>query len=485
VAGAGPAEGAALDARLLEYLPAGTQALAQTTSLFGNSITDVFVSPSLITRGGIPTDYRAFLRLLREPGKQLLVTGAPGSGKSWLLRHCAIDLASEWMLAHGAQKADQSVLEKEAMAGTAAPIPLYLPLRNLRMDLPIVPAISQSAGLDLSMIERVMREHRLILLFDGLDEVLLQERPMLIDRINSLCRENRQITSVVSTRPIEASGFAIESDHEFALSDLSDSSVLDFIRGYGDQRVSGEILDFVKSGSGGIFRTPLLVSLLSQLMQGDVDLPEKEETLFDMVIETLLYRHDATKPGYQRKFLLKHSEIRDLVSMIALMMVVQNVNSLPRADFEELVERSLLPAGIEQLKVDSRWSVQITKDLIRLGLVKEDSSGGLGFLHRALQEHLAVAGASGLPKHEDGFAHFLVRLARANLDAALPTKLARGWMRSPSQGQALLKLLDAEARTENERTAAVLRTIAASLQADVDRLKQRDEKIFRSLDGLD
>jgi hypothetical protein len=175
----------------------------------------VFVEPSLKTGSGKIATYRVLFQLLHEQGKRITLTGTAGSGKTWLLRKCAIDIAGEVLpVLSSPDGSRQTQANSDLVSGSPRSrkiIPIYVPLRELRLDLPLISAIALSAGLDLGMI------HRLLLLFDGLDEVTSLDRLAVIERIRTLDADQQTITSVISARPLESILAAFEPQQTFEL----------------------------------------------------------------------------------------------------------------------------------------------------------------------------------------------------------------------------------------------------------------------------
>ncbi|MCU0917994.1 MAG: NACHT domain-containing protein, partial [Planctomycetes bacterium] len=121
------------------------------------------------TRGEAPQDLTpdAVLRLAFEKSRTLLIIGDPGSGKTTLMKYYAMScLSTDGWRRFGFEE---------------APLPIYLPLRDIPFDrdgrpLSLAESIAawpQKHDLDLApgQFERWLRSRRTLLLLDGLDEI--------------------------------------------------------------------------------------------------------------------------------------------------------------------------------------------------------------------------------------------------------------------------------------------------------------------------
>jgi hypothetical protein len=265
----------------------------------------------------------------------------------------------------------------------------------------------------------------------------------------------------------------------FELQGFSKLRALELLTKGADKSVARRTIDFLKRTRTQLFRNPLMLSLLSLVIDQYADLPESEEVLFDMAIETLLYRHDASKGSFRRESVLPHDEMRSLLSAISLMMVVQGNASVSRSEFGSLVERGIELFGLAQGKEHSLRSGTVVEELVERGLIVEHEPGHFGLPHRSLQEHLAVAGASRLPENAEIFSKLLISVLHANHRRQLVIKLARGWIRSPSRGDALLQQLNLAAQGGAGKEAASLAEIMRSLRVEIDHLRERQDSILK------
>jgi hypothetical protein len=453
-----------LDLKLVKHLMSMTQQLAQVPGMSGHRVGTSFAARSLVTAESASEKYEQFLSLLQEPGTRAVLTGAPGSGKSWFLMRAAIDLS-------GAVSG-----QRDGTQGRI--IPIYTPLRNLTLEMPLLSAVSQYAHMDLTLAEHALRRHRLILFFDGLDELRQEDARVFLRQIDELHAANPKVTSVVSTRPMGELTSAISSDHAFSLADLSLESARDFLCAHLDQRTADKVLRYLDRGHSSIFWSPLMLSPLADVLEEIDERPAADEMILEWFFQSRLSGHDATKAGFRRHTVLETSELRTMISVIALRMKLHGQMSLPREQFEELVKQTASLLALEPNRVKAKL---ILRDFLALGLLLESATGEISFMHLALQEHIASSSGALVGTDAIAFARLVVDLIRSSGEGGFATKLARGWMRDRSAGGAFLSQLRGTAETESEHTATIIRSVAHSLEVDVDRLEQRNHDLFRLL----
>ncbi|HMP41220.1 MAG TPA: tetratricopeptide repeat protein, partial [Roseiflexaceae bacterium] len=104
-----------------------------------------------------PAAARLTIQMAAEVFPRLVVTGAPGAGKTTTLRQLAFGMAESLLAApHPAR-------------GTAAPLPLYLELALF--DQSIEATLARMSGSDVPNLDQLAAERPLLLLLDGLDEL--------------------------------------------------------------------------------------------------------------------------------------------------------------------------------------------------------------------------------------------------------------------------------------------------------------------------
>jgi hypothetical protein len=145
---------------------------------------------------------------------------------------------------------------------------------------------------------------KLVLLLDGFDEIEPQLITSVIHDLEAFSHQFEKLQIIVTSRPdsgIERSPhFRVyklaplePSDHKHFLEKVIDDEdkINDILAAI--SRSSAQIRDLLK--------TPLLLTLLVIVYNADQEIPGTLSAFYDVLFQTLLTRHDKTKPGFSRK----------------------------------------------------------------------------------------------------------------------------------------------------------------------------------------
>jgi hypothetical protein len=352
----------------------------------------------------------------------------------------------------------------------------------LRSDLPLISGIALSAGMETSMMEHAVQRHQVILLFDGLDELAASDRRSVVERIRSLHLDQQKITSVISSRPLEQSLDPFEAQQVLEIKDFSERNAVTLLTQYGNEHIARHAIKFLKQTDSQLFSSPLFLSLLPLLVNEYGELPKREDALIDMAIEALLFRHDAVKDGiYRRKTELPVDEAKSVLGAMSLLMIVQGATSVTRLEFKSLVVRGMKLAGVSQGPENPRRAESIEYDFIELGLMVEHEPGRLGLLHRTFQEHLATLAAWRLNIDAKDFSKLLVNILRAHQSPQFAEKVARGWIKSVPQAEALIEQLTLDLQVATKAEADSLAQIIEGIRSDIPKLSAGNDFVGKLL----
>jgi hypothetical protein len=246
-----------------------------------SKISSFFVSPSFVD-----SDNRIFdVRMVSDFGhnEHPLIEGIAGQGKSIFMRQ---------------------LLLEEIKLGQRLPILIELrkitSQKNLHQS-----GIQFLRSLGFCRCEDIwsflLKAGFAVLLLDGYDETPQECRMQLIDDINMLAMTYDQLRMVVTSRP-ESSIQSVSCLKTIKICRL-DKSKRDaiIIKICGPATASNLIIKLDNNPSlDGIVDTPLFATLLSIVYRAELRLPETIHEFYDLVFQTLLYRHDDHKEGYER-----------------------------------------------------------------------------------------------------------------------------------------------------------------------------------------
>jgi hypothetical protein len=190
----------------------------------------------------------------QEVGCSLLILGEPGSGKTTTLRDLNYDLLNR------------------AERGSRQPIPVMLHLSSWK-----VPPVSDWVVKQLSFQHQIkeekirdwLKEHRLLLLFDGLDEVRKDQRLACVDALNKFAPEVGLAGMAVCCRFKEYRALSVKLTltATVQLKLLSDQQVLQHVKGKDCDDLHTVLQE--DSGLRILVRSPFMLGLMMQTYQND------------------------------------------------------------------------------------------------------------------------------------------------------------------------------------------------------------------------
>lgn len=221
----------------------------------------------------------------------LMILGQPGAGKSTFLRKIGLE----------ALKGKSGQIQREI-------IPVLLELKQFTTnEVNIYNIIEQefiSCQLPLAkeFTNQLLRQGKLLLLLDGLDEVPNKNFELVIDKIQKFVKEYKQNKFVISCRTA-AYRQKFQNFKEFIIADFNDQQIQQFIKNWFYSQVDKQLKTDQKcwdkintqEATKELARTPLLLTFLCLEYDESQDLPKKKATLYGNALDILLRRWAAEK----------------------------------------------------------------------------------------------------------------------------------------------------------------------------------------------
>nr|WP_277605314.1 NACHT domain-containing protein [Glycomyces sp. L485] len=344
-------------------------------------------------------------------GKYRLLIGRPGAGKSSLLRFIATDLLSTQ---------PQSI---ELQREHADNLPIWLPFGFLCRHLEesteksLISAAeawlsAQSTAHLWPLVERALRDDRLLLLVDGVDEwssvrgaeralaalegflghsqasAILSTRPYAVGRLNwSLRWEQAELTPLTDRqrRAITAEILrpATPPEAETGVMPPWSASVESFLDQVEATRELSELS-----------RIPLFLTLLATKWQGE-PLPRQRFKIYTRLVELLVEKHPQMRQraSYAKEPVLDASNAAILFAAVAYRLRVGDPSgTVTKARMRKLIVESMIDD--EVLGYPEAEARSIADDVLAMasdefGLIVSHGAGTFGFLHRVVLDHLA------------------------------------------------------------------------------------------------
>lgn len=459
---------AELDDRLTKYLKERSNSLAKTNNLLGQQLGDFFVEPNLIDEKSsehVPFD--DFIARIIARGNTAFVSGSVGSGKSYLLAHSANFLATAYNSLPDSNDSENGSTKPKRQRV----FPILVSLREIRLDLPILAALSLAVGIEHDLIEYAFQNYQPVLFGDGLDEVAPGNRERIVEVFENLKAEHPHSSLVVSSRPVSADLASQNADNVFTLGDLSERSMKEILaRTFGSE--SQRVSHYLINTNTQFLRNPLLLSLAAKILDQFGHIPNEESALFDLAIDALTQDHDASKGIFnrQRKSRLGARELQQLLKALALIMVVKNIANVEDAAFQELVGEALEVSNFGSTDRRSVAQSDLVSDLVESGLVVRVGSG-LEFLHRSLMEHLAIDGASLFIADAEDLVRTLSQMLRQNSDRDLIAQMISGWIKDKKQANQLLLVVESTLADRDGAELSDMKSVKNIIESRMEELR--------------
>ncbi len=396
-----------------------------------------------------------------------VIVGPPGSGKSTFLEWLQLKTAS---------------IEEEMIAGEGQVIPLLLRVRqmdprNLPRGAALVAQATASQDraklMPWGWLDRKMKDGRVLLMIDGLDEAELELRDKcILPWLAALCRQYPDCRYIVSSRPVGYPTGALTTlgFTECDLLDFDDAQITQYTQHWctairlarneieAEARREGEadgrrIVDGFKEHAyiRNLARNPLMLSAicLVNYFEGG-ELPKDRSLLYRLCVEGLLHNWDQRR-GIHSEFSL--AEKLRVCREVALAMQADD-----RAEYEAAKVREIFA---EVLRDSARGNQLLEHIRYRTGLLLERRPGIFAFAHLTFQEflaplavhegnHLGVDPERLVREHDDGrwrevialycgiapapaVRHVLVELLAQKDTGALSSVLAEAYLSSGSE----------------------------------------------------
>jgi predicted NACHT family NTPase len=324
---------------------------------------------------------------------KLRVLGKPGSGKTTFLQHLAIQCNQGYFAADRA--------------------PIFITLRDFADEskstgefslLHYIQAEFLTSGIsDPSLLETLLHQGRVMLLLDGLDEVLQQESKAVVNEIRRFS-ENYQKNLFVVTCRTAAKSFTIQRFTDVEIAPFTPDQITAFAqkwfavftRTLSEDELAVQFIQKLDLPENLQFRrlavTPLFLHLACWVFHQQETFPTKDTQFYKQCLDLLLGKWDESR-GIQRDevyrgFLLPQ-KLR-LMSQIAAATFEQGHSFFEQQEIEHYISDYIqnlpnAPTEPEELQLDSESILKAIE--LQHGLLAERVRGIFSFSYLAFQEY--------------------------------------------------------------------------------------------------
>jgi predicted NACHT family NTPase len=327
---------------------------------------------------------------------RILITGAPGSGKSTLVSFLATGLANGRLA--------------EEFGWSDRPVPLVIVVRALREAFRTIEELATHLALDQRLVAGIFKQGRVVLFVDGLDEAPESVRRDLAAWLAKVVETYPAVRVIATSRPTgmlrEMEGCLVDFS-PYRLAELSSEDVEEFIDKWclaAETSVRTDISEAQKQARAAaddlksrisqnrsvqrIAVNPLLTTILCVVHRFlGRSIPEHRVTLYEKCTDLLLYEWDRAKfPEGAAVGSLDAPQKRTLLRGVARLLHDRHEAEIPEKQVVRHFEKMLPELG--RPEGDATRIVHEIRD--RSGLLVERRPGFFAFSHLTFQEYLAA-----------------------------------------------------------------------------------------------
>ncbi len=374
--------------------------------------------------------------LLHQP-VHAIITGAPGCGKTTLMRYLSWQMLKKWRKSLNSINSGMSSNQDDASSKSKASFPIFFELKQLttttfvKVQGQFEELLFNKAVNDLvkpqnedecvalkQHVLQLMRDGQVAIFLDGLDEVsgtsyFSELQSMVSAFLQSIYGNN---TVIISTRP-----FAVRklgNAHLYEIAPFNPTQIKQFIQHYyGDtpenERFQEELLH--RRELRELACVPALLGFILQLWRKGVFISDDKLALYDAVSREQVQQLDNDKEGIQpeRKWLITDPDgllKRDFLRRLAfdllfkgVVNVAQNtvdIDSLVFSSDEMLKTARQFASRIRLLEDVSINPRHLVEDAKATSLLRQVGADKYAFTHLTLQEYLAAVELSDREDYE-------------------------------------------------------------------------------------
>ncbi|HET9655062.1 MAG TPA: helix-turn-helix domain-containing protein, partial [Kineosporiaceae bacterium] len=367
---------------------------------------------------------RPVLEVLTDPAAQRVVLlGDPGAGKSTLARYLTLALADldpalDTAVAGTVDPDQAGGLDGGPLAGLAGWLPLVVELRSYAapqwqsstfVDFLDHLHATEGLGLPRTVLEDVLASERVVVVFDGLDEVFdADQRRSITRQIAGFASRYPQARIVVTSRVIgyqrqilDDAGFAL-----YMLQDLDPAQINTFVHAWytiacpdpnETQRMQARLLQAVRDSAAvaELAGNPLLLTILA-IIGRRRELPRDRAMVYEYAVSLLVEHWDTDIKCLAGDRVLTHRDKLELLRLLARRMQAGNGglagNRIAEQDLRATFEAYLHdPQGMPPREAALAADTMIKQLRERNFILSRFGAGMYGFVHRAFLEYLAAA----------------------------------------------------------------------------------------------
>lgn len=334
-----------------------------------------------------------------EVGKDAIIFGEMGSGKSTILKKIILDLIKEYL-------ADDEMKRKNK-------IPTLVLAKNFKNNFNLFKCIEIDmqylTGNKIFNLDKLLKNGEIIVFIDGFDEIPDENINDYFDEINSFKSKYVNVQIIITSRPsiLIDKAKVFSEFRRFEILPLDFSQVDELLEKWFPtaDKHKQKLLNVLKKTalSSAIPKTPLAITLLAIIFEDNdtiEEIPANITELYNKFTEIFLGKWDKENGISSQD---KYGVRTHLINHIALILQISFTNEIKEKDFEKVLMRYK-----EDKRYDDVHIQEMKKDLLNRNplFIKEDSK--YRFIHKSFQEYFASKGIQQTNEYTDDPEKFLI-----------------------------------------------------------------------------
>ncbi|NEQ50577.1 MAG: histidine kinase [Leptolyngbya sp. SIO3F4] len=366
---------------------------------------------------------------IAQDKQYLMVLGGPGIGKSTFLRKLGLKAfqGAEFTRMERKKREEGAFLRKlglkafqgaeftrmerkereEVLEKIKRPlIPVFVELKAFRSEtVDLAAAIAEEFAIcgfpDAEEFTRLsLKQGKLLLLLDGLDEVPTRNMNQVIEKIEAFSAQHDKNTFVASCRTA-AYHSSFKQFSDVTIADFDDEQIEQFIQRWFSSKLDQDVNTANQywkqlkkpenKAAKELAQTPLLLTFLCLIYEREQELPNQRSTLYGRALDILLRDWSAQKRLERNsvyKYLSPEVE-KELLSEIAYNSFKEDRLFFLKSDITDRINNYLLDTANIPAELDGSAVLEAIE--VQQGILVERATDTYSFSHLTLQEYLTAS----------------------------------------------------------------------------------------------
>lgn len=290
------------------------------------------------------------------------------------------------------KKLFQSIIEQKAG------IPVLIELSQIKKKNSILKEIQNQMSqigkkINQDIILKLINEGNFVFLFDGYDEIALDDREFTIRELHSFIEKAGDNCFLITSRP-EESLTSFGDFQKFHVNPLENEEAYELLEKYDSHshnKIAASLIEKLKESDDSLqeyLSNPFLVSLLYKSYEYRKDIPVKKSQFYEQVFDALFEAHDFSKKGYlkRKKYSNLHKDdFQRVLRYIGFFTSKANKIEYDKNSIIQFIEKAKKQTTDLKFKASD-----YLKDLLNTVPIFKKEGNNYKWAHKSLQDYFAA-----------------------------------------------------------------------------------------------